>query len=38
LQIGILLISLVVLGSILGFISSYRAIKKYLGMSLDELY
>ncbi|MDB5263428.1 MAG: cell division protein, partial [Adhaeribacter sp.] len=37
-QIGILLLSLVVLGSILGFISSYRAIKKYLGMSLDELY
>ncbi|GEO06756.1 cell division protein FtsX [Adhaeribacter aerolatus] len=37
-QIGILLLFLVVLGSILGFISSYRAIKKYLGMSLDELY
>ena len=37
-QIGILLAFLVVLGSVLGFISSYRAIKKYLGMSLDELY
>ncbi|KAA5544729.1 cell division protein FtsX [Adhaeribacter rhizoryzae] len=37
-QIGILLLFLVILGSILGFISSYRAIKKYLGMSLDELY
>ena len=38
LQIGIVLGSLIILGSILGFISSYRAIKKYLGMSLDELY
>lgn len=37
-QIGILLICLIFLGSILGFLSSYRAIKKYLGMSLDELY
>jgi cell division transport system permease protein len=37
-QIAILLLSLIVLGSILGFISSYRAIKKYLGMSLDDLY
>jgi len=38
LQIGILLASLIILGSILGYISSYRAINKYLGMSLDELY
>jgi cell division transport system permease protein len=37
-QIGLLLLFLIVLGSILGFISSYRAIKKYLGMSLDDLY
>lgn len=37
-QIGVLLLFLIILGSILGFISSYRAIKKYLGMSLDELY
>ncbi len=37
-QIGILMVSLVLLGSVLGFFSSYRSVKKYLGMSLDELY
>ena len=37
-QIGILLGSLIVLGSVLGFFSSYRAVKKYLRMSLDDLY
>lgn len=37
-QIGVLLGSLIILGSILGFFSSYRAVKKYLGMSLDDLY
>ena len=37
-QIGILLLALVVLGSVLGFFSSYRSVRKYLGMSLDELY
>jgi cell division transport system permease protein len=38
LQIGILLAGLVVLGSVLGFFSSYRSVRKYLGMSLDDLY
>jgi len=37
-QISILFGALIILGSILGFFSSYRAVKKYLGMSLDELY
>lgn len=37
-QIGVLLLALIFLGSLLGFISSFRAIKKYLGMSLDDLY
>jgi cell division transport system permease protein len=37
-QIGILLLSLMVLGSVLGFFSSYRSVRKYMGMSLDELY
>ncbi|AIZ64464.1 cell division protein [Hymenobacter sp. DG25B] len=34
----VLLLILVALGSFIGFISSYRAVRKYLGMSLDELY
>lgn len=34
----IILVSLVVFGAVLGFLSSYRAIRKYLNMSLDELY
>jgi cell division transport system permease protein len=37
-QIGILFLGLVVLGSVLGFFSSYHSVRKYLGMSLDELY
>jgi cell division transport system permease protein len=37
-QIGILMGGLVVLGSVLGFFSSYRSVRKYMGMSLDELY
>ncbi|HEX8349235.1 MAG TPA: ABC transporter permease, partial [Hymenobacter sp.] len=35
---GILLIALVVLGCGIGFLSSYRAVRKYLGLSLDDLY
>ncbi|MCS6824767.1 MAG: ABC transporter permease [Cytophagaceae bacterium] len=30
--------SLIVLGGAIGFLSSYRAVHKYLNMSLDELY
>lgn len=37
-QTYILMGALVVVGLIIGFMSSYRAIRKYLGMSLDELY
>ncbi|QCR21360.1 ABC transporter permease [Pontibacter sp. SGAir0037] len=37
-QIYMLMIALMVIGCIIGFMSSYRAVKKYLGMSLDELY
>ena len=37
-QIAFLFGGLIVLGCILGFFSSYRAVKKYLGMSLDDLY
>jgi cell division transport system permease protein len=36
--IGALLVLLVVLGAGIGFLSSYRAVHKYLGLSLDELY
>lgn len=36
--IGAVLVALVVLGGVIGFFSSYRAVRKYLGMSLDELY
>jgi cell division transport system permease protein len=36
--IGALLLLLVGLGAGIGFLSSYRAVRKYLGMSLDELY
>ncbi len=38
LSLGILFGAVIVLGIIVGFGSSYRAIKKYLRMSLDELY
>jgi cell division transport system permease protein len=34
----LIFVSLLLVGSILGFLSSYRAIRKYLNMSLDELY
>lgn len=36
--IGALLLVMVGLGGGIGFLSSYRAVRKYLGMSLDELY
>ncbi|MBC6606687.1 MULTISPECIES: cell division protein FtsX [Hymenobacter] len=36
--IGALLVLMVVLGCVIGFFSSYRAVRKYLGMSLDDLY
>ncbi|MGV3538981.1 MAG: cell division protein FtsX [Rufibacter sp.] len=37
-QLVILLASLLVLGGVLGFFSSYRSVKKYLRSSLDDLY
>ncbi|MTI22068.1 ABC transporter permease, partial [Fulvivirga sp. RKSG066] len=37
-KILILFASLLVIGSLIGFSSTYKAIKKYLRMSLDELY
>lgn len=37
-QLLILYGLLILVGMIVGFFSTYRAIKKYLGMSLDELY
>lgn len=37
-QTYILMGAMVILGMIIGFMSSYRAVRKYLGMSLDELY
>ncbi|TGD78859.1 cell division protein FtsX [Hymenobacter wooponensis] len=36
--IGALLVLLVVLGMGIGFLSSWRAVRKYSGMSLDDLY
>jgi cell division transport system permease protein len=36
--IAAVLASLLVLGGVIGFFSSYRAVKKYLRMSLDDLY
>lgn len=36
--IGAVLLTLLVLGGFIGFFSSYRAVRKYLGLSLDELY
>ncbi|RTQ50027.1 ABC transporter permease [Hymenobacter gummosus] len=36
--IGAVLATLLVLGGVIGFFSSYRAVRKYLRMSLDELY
>jgi len=35
---GTLAIILIVIGSLIGFLSSYRAVKKYLKLSLEELY
>ncbi|GGK70768.1 cell division protein FtsX [Rufibacter glacialis] len=37
-QMLILMASLLILGGVLGFFSSYRAVKKYLRASLDDLY
>ena len=37
-NLGILSGGLIVLGITVGFLSTYRAVKKYLQMSLDELY
>lgn len=37
-QTYILMGALIVIGSIIGFLSSYRAVRKYLRLSLDELY
>ena len=37
-QTYILMIALVIIGCIIGFLSSYRAVRRYLRMSLDELY
>ncbi|MBB6611923.1 ABC transporter permease [Pontibacter sp. Tf4] len=37
-QTYILMGSLLVIGCIIGFLSSYRAVRKYLRLSLDELY
>jgi cell division transport system permease protein len=37
-QMYMLMIALIVLGCVIGFLSSYRAVRKYLGLSLDELY
>ncbi|GAA3999006.1 permease-like cell division protein FtsX [Hymenobacter fastidiosus] len=36
--IGALLALMVALGAGIGFFSSYRAVRKYLGMALDDLY
>ncbi|MBX0290728.1 permease-like cell division protein FtsX [Hymenobacter sp. HSC-4F20] len=36
--IGALIAALVLLGMGIGFLSSWRAVRKYTGMSLDELY
>lgn len=37
-ELVILLVGLLVLGGLIGFISTYRAVRKYLKMSLDQLY
>ncbi|AYA35666.1 FtsX-like permease family protein [Hymenobacter oligotrophus] len=36
--IAAVLVALVLLGCVIGFFSSYRAVRKYLRMSLDDLY
>ncbi|MBV6642900.1 MAG: permease-like cell division protein FtsX [Cyclobacteriaceae bacterium] len=37
-QLAILFVSIILVGILVGYFSTYRAIRKYLGMSLDELY
>ncbi len=37
-QLAILFASIILVGILVGYLSTYRAIRKYLGMSLDELY
>ncbi|MBD1397595.1 ABC transporter permease [Pontibacter sp. JH31] len=37
-QMYMLMIALIVMGFVIGFLSSYRAVRKYLRLSLDELY
>ncbi|QMU27885.1 cell division protein FtsX [Adhaeribacter radiodurans] len=37
-QLIILAVLLVILGMVIGFISSFRAVRKYMHLSLDELY
>ncbi len=37
-KIFILFVSLLLIGAVIGFASTYRAIRKYLKLSLDELY
>ena len=37
-QMYMLMIALIILGAVIGFLSSYRAVRKYLRLSLDELY
>ena len=36
--LAVLLVSIIGLGTVIGFLSSYRAVNKYLKMSLDDLY
>jgi cell division transport system permease protein len=37
-NLGLLLLGVVGLGVVIGFLSSARAVHKYLKMSLDDLY
>nr|WKN34319.1 permease-like cell division protein FtsX [Tunicatimonas sp. TK19036] len=37
-EIIILLVALLIIGGVMGFVSTYRAVKKYMKMSLDQLY
>lgn len=37
-QLVLLMVFLMVVGSVIGFFSSYRAVRKYMRSSLDELY
>jgi cell division transport system permease protein len=38
LELILVFISISILGSVIGFLSTFRSVKKYLKMSLDELY